>query len=165
MYKFTLTDEEKQEQQSRSKVSRDDQRKVYDDDNDCIEEEVVEKDQSVFRFKESSTEEDRKRSRRKARSLSSSSSSSRKAKDVECWRYYYKGKRSRQKKECGRCYHIVYNVFTMLPDQKESEEEGERSLKKAMHHVHPKLPDYDQIVAHFTALRKQQQQQKHKRSL
>ncbi|XP_020873305.1 uncharacterized protein LOC9298301 [Arabidopsis lyrata subsp. lyrata] len=159
VYKFTLTDadtEEKQAQQSRSKA--------LSDEDDCIEEEVVEKDQSVFRFIETEEEKkERKRSRRKSRS-SSSSSSSPIAKDVECWRYYYKGKRSRQKKECGKCYHIVYNVFTMFPDQKESEE-GERSLKKAMH-VHLKLPDYDQIVAHFTALRKQQQQQqqKHMRS-
>ncbi|KAG7583848.1 Vacuolar protein sorting-associated protein Ist1 [Arabidopsis suecica] len=155
VYKFTLTDadtEEKQAQQSRSKA--------LSDEDDCIEEEVVEKDQSVFRFIETEEEKrERKRSRRKSRSSSSSPI----AKDVDCWRYYYKGKRSRQKKECGKCYHIVYNVFTMLPDQKESEE-GERSLKKAMH-VHPKLPDYDQIVAHFTALRKQHhQQQKHMRS-
>ncbi|AEC06337.2 putative vacuolar protein sorting-associated protein Ist1 [Arabidopsis thaliana] len=157
VYKFTLTDADIEENQEQ-------ERKVCDEEDDCIEEEVVEEDQSVFRFRESTEDErkERKRLRRKPRSTSSSSSPI--AKDVDCWRYYYKGKRSRQRKECGKCcYHIVYNVFTMLPDQKESEE-GERSFKKAMH-VHPKLPDYDQIVAHFTALRKQQQQkQKHMRS-
>ncbi|EOA32702.1 hypothetical protein CARUB_v10016000mg [Capsella rubella] len=163
VYKFTLTDadtEEKQEKQSDpSKASRDQRGEVCEED--CfIEEEVVEKDQRVFRFKETDEEsKERNRSRRKTRS----SSSSPVAKDMDCWRYYYKGRRSRQRRECGtgRCYHIVYNVFTMLPDGKGNGGEGEIIFKEAKH-VHPKLPDYDQLVAHFTALRKQQQQ-KHMR--
>lgn len=61
-----------------------------------------------------------------------------------------------KKKKSGQCYHIVYNVFTMWHDQKE-QGQGERGLKEAKH-VHPKLPDYDQIAAHFTALRNQHRQ-------
>lgn len=149
MDKFTLT--EKQEE-SHSKSSRD-QRKLCDED-ECIDEEVVlEKDQRVFRFRE--TQEERKRSIRR---ISRSASSSPMAKGVECWRYYYKGRRRRQKKECGQCYHIVYNVFTMWPSDQKEKGQGERGLKEAKH-VHPKLPDYDQIAAHFTALRRRQQQQ------
>ncbi|XP_023641978.1 uncharacterized protein LOC17891138 [Capsella rubella] len=152
VYKFTLTDADTEEKQEK-------QREVCEED--CfIEEEVVEKDQRVFRFKETDEEsKERNRSRRKTRS----SSSSPVAKDMDCWRYYYKGRRSRQRRECGtgRCYHIVYNVFTMLPDGKGNGGEGEIIFKEAKH-VHPKLPDYDQLVAHFTALRKQQQQ-KHMR--
>ncbi|XP_019096486.1 PREDICTED: uncharacterized protein LOC104767981 [Camelina sativa] len=156
VYKFTLTDGDVNEKQENSGgKAPGDQRKACDEDY-FIEEEVVEKDQSGFRFKETDEErKERRRSRRKARSSSSPI-----AKDMEYWRYYYKGKRSRQRRECGHCYHIVYNVFTMLPDQKGNGGEAEISLKEAKH-VHPKLPDYDQIVAHFTALRKQQ---KHMRS-
>ncbi|XP_019088476.1 PREDICTED: uncharacterized protein LOC104709183 [Camelina sativa] len=159
VYKFTLTDGDVNEKQENSggKAPRD-QRKACDDEDYFIEEEVVEKDQSVFRFKE--TDEERKERRRSRRKARSSASSSPIAKDMECWRYYYKGKRSRQRRACGHCYHIVYNVFTMLPDQKGNGGDREISLKEAKH-VHPKLPDYDQIVAHFTALRKQQ---KHMRS-
>ncbi|CAH2051109.1 unnamed protein product [Thlaspi arvense] len=143
LYKFTLRDvgvKEKQEE-SRSKASTD-QRKAFDED-DCIGEEVVEKDQRVFRFRE--TKDERKRSRRRSRSASSSPI----AEDVECWKYCYKGRRRRQKED--QCYHIVYNVFSMWPDQNEKGE-VERGLKEAKH-VHPKLPYYDQIAAHFTALR------------
>ncbi|WZY80436.1 hypothetical protein YC2023_026820 [Brassica napus] len=119
---------------------------------DCIEEQVVGKDQRIFRFIESKEEtRARKRSRRR------SARSSPMPKDVECWRYYNMGNRRRQKKESGQCFHIVYNVFTMRPDQK-VKGEGERGLKEAKH-VHPKLPDYDQLAAHFTALRNQHQQQ------
>ncbi|KAJ4908460.1 Regulator of Vps4 activity in the MVB pathway protein [Raphanus sativus] len=153
VYKFTLTDadlEEKQEE-SGNKASRD-QRKVCVE-NDCIEERVVGKDQRIFRFMESKEEtRDKKRSRRRSRTASSSPM----AKDVECWRYYNIGNRRRQRKKSGQCYHIVYNVFTMWHDQKEKGQ-GERGIKEAKH-VHPKLPDYDQIAAHFTSLRNQHQQ-------
>lgn len=46
----------------------------------------------------------------------------------------------------------------MWPDQKEEGEEEERVFKEAKH-VHPNLPDYDQIVSHFTARRRQQKEQ------
>ncbi|CAF2119429.1 unnamed protein product [Brassica napus] len=150
--KFTLTDAdlEVKQEESLSKPSRE-QIKVCDDE-DCIEEQVVGKDQRIFRFIESKEEtRARKRSRRR------SARSSPMPKDVECWRYYNMGNRRRQKKESGQCFHIVYNVFTMRPDQK-VKGEGERGLKEAKH-VHPKLPDYDQLAAHFTALRNQHQQQ------
>ncbi|KAJ0260863.1 hypothetical protein HA466_0041000 [Hirschfeldia incana] len=154
VYKFTLTDADLEEKQEETlcKASRD-QRKGSDE-NDCIEEQVVGKDQRIFRFIES--KEDR-RPRKKSRRRSRPASSSPMAKDVECWKYYYNiGNRRRQKKESGQCYHIVYNVFTMWPDQM-VKGEGERGLEEARH-VHPKLPDYDQIAAHFTALRNQHQQ-------
>ncbi|KAL0709434.1 hypothetical protein Bca4012_016412 [Brassica carinata] len=154
VYKFTLTDAdlEGKQKESGNKASRE-QRKVCADD-DCIEEQVVGKDQRVFRFIESKEDRrPRKRSKRRSRTASSSPM----AKDVECWRYYNIGNRRRQKKESGQCYHIVYNVFTMWPDHQKEKEQGERGLKEAKH-VHPKLPDYDQLAAHFTALRNQHQQ-------
>ncbi|KAG2334200.1 hypothetical protein Bca52824_005380 [Brassica carinata] len=151
VYKFTLTnvDLEGKQEESGNKASRD-QRILCNEDADCIEEQVVGKDQRIFRFIESKEEtRARKRSRRR------SARSSPMAKDVECWRYYNMGNKRRQKKGSGQCYHIVYNVFTMRPDQKVKVERG---LKEAKH-VHPKLPDYEQLAAHFTALRKQHQQQ------
>ncbi|CAH8303448.1 unnamed protein product [Eruca vesicaria subsp. sativa] len=153
VYKLDL--EGKQEESGGNKASRG-ERKVCDKD-DCIEEQVVGKDQRIFIFRETKEEtRERKRSRRKSRTASSSPM----AKDVECWKYYYKkGNKRRQKKESsGQCYHIVYNVFTtMWPDQKEKGQ-GESGLKEVKH-VHPKLPDYDQLAAQFTALRNQHQQQ------
>ncbi|CAN6810905.1 unnamed protein product [Brassica oleracea var. botrytis] len=150
VYKFTLTDAdlEVKQEESLSKPSRE-KIKVCDE-YDCIEEQVVGKDQRIFRFIESKEE-----TRQKKRSRRRSARSSPMAKDVECWRYYNMGNKRRQKKGSCQCYHIVYNVFTMRPDQKVK---GERGLKEAKH-VHPKLPDYDQLAAHFTALRKQHQQQ------
>ncbi|KAF2614278.1 hypothetical protein F2Q70_00007363 [Brassica cretica] len=150
VYKFTLTgaDLEVKQEESLSKPSRE-KIKVCDE-YDCIEEQVVGKDQRIFRFIESKEE-----TRQKKRSRRRSARSSPMAKDVECWRYYNMGNKRRQKKGSCQCYHIVYNVFTMRPDQKVK---GERGLKEAKH-VHPKLPDYDQLAAHFTALRKQHQQQ------
>ncbi|KAF8118152.1 hypothetical protein N665_0006s0145 [Sinapis alba] len=156
VYKFTLTvtdaDLEGKQEESGKKASRD-QRTLCDED-DCIEEQVVGKDQRIFIFRESKEEtRQRKRSRRRSRTASSSPM----AKDVECWRYYNLRNRRRQKKESGHCYHIVYNVFTMWPDHQKEKGQGERGIKEAKH-VHPKLPDYDQLAAHFTALRSQHQQ-------
>ncbi|KAL1199303.1 hypothetical protein V5N11_016141 [Cardamine amara subsp. amara] len=150
VYKFTLTDEDIEEKQEHSH-SKAYHRKVCNED-DYIEEEVMEKDKRVFRFRED--QEERKKSRRRSRSALSRSPI---AIDMDCWRYYYKGKRRRRTQESGQCYHIVYNVFTMWSGQEEKVK-GERSLKEAKH-VHPKLPDYDQIVSQFTALRRQQKEQ------
>ncbi|CAA7049650.1 unnamed protein product [Microthlaspi erraticum] len=132
VYKFSLTDVEEEKSKEERSMEQD----------DYIEETQVGKDQRVFRFRESS-EGDR----------SSSLSSSGEFKDMECLRYYKKQKRIRRRRRSSRnCYHIVYNVFR-VKNEEEEEELRRRLLPK---HVHPKLPDYDQIAAQFKALRTQQ---------
>ncbi|CAN8321504.1 unnamed protein product [Cochlearia groenlandica] len=134
VYKFSLTDIEEE--------------KIIEDDDYYIEEVQVGKDQRVFRFKESNEE---KRS-------SLSSLSLRGFKDMECLKYY----NTRKRINCGRrrrsrnCYHIVYNVYRVKNEEEEEEELRRRLLPK---HVHPKLPDCDQIVAHFKALKTEQSKQ------
>lgn len=129
VYKFSLTDVE-EEKSKEEEISMED---------DYIEETQVGKDQRVFRFRESSEEV-----------RSSLSSSSRGFKDMESLRYYKTRKRiSRRRKSTSNCYHIVYNVFR-VKNEEEEEEVRRRLLPK---HVHPKLPDYDQIAAQFKALR------------
>ncbi|KAF3514637.1 hypothetical protein F2Q69_00000518 [Brassica cretica] len=80
VYKFTLTDAdlEVKQEESLSKPSRE-KIKVCDE-YDCIEEQVVGKDQRIFRFIESKEE-----TRQKKRSRRRSARSSPMAKDVECW--------------------------------------------------------------------------------
>ncbi|CAN6927804.1 unnamed protein product [Brassica oleracea] len=140
VYKFSLTDVE--EEKSKEERSMED---------DYIEEtEVGKDDHRVFRFKESSEEE--------RSSLSSSSSlSSGGFKDMESLRYYKRREKIRTRRRSSSsspttCYHIVYNVF-WVKNEEEEEEVRRRLLPK---HVHPKLPDYDQIAAQFKALRTQQ---------
>lgn len=132
MYKFSLTDVE--EEKSKEERSMED---------GYIEETQVGKDQRVFRFRESS-EGDR----------SSSLSSPGGFKDMECLRYYKRRKKNirRRRRPSPNCYHIVYNVFR-VKNEEEEEELRRRLLPK---HVHPKLPDYDQIAAQFKALKTQQ---------
>lgn len=142
VYKFSLTDDV-EEERSKEETSI--------EDDDYIEEAQVGKDQRVFRFRESSEEE-----RRSSSSLSSSLSSLRGFRDMESLRYYKRPKRinprrRRRRSSSPHCYHIVvYNEFKVTKE--EEEEERRRLLTK---HVHPKLPDYDQIVTQFKALRKQ----------
>lgn len=140
VYKFSLSDvEEEKSKEGRSM------------EDDYIEEtEVGKDDHRVFRFKESSEEE--------RSSLSSSSSlSSGGFKDMESLRYYKRREKIRTRRRSSSsspttCYHIVYNVF-WVKNEEEEEEVRRRLLPK---HVHPKLPDYDQIAAQFKALRTQQ---------
>ncbi|CAN8288254.1 unnamed protein product [Cochlearia groenlandica] len=131
VYKSSLTDFEKEKSKEDASI----------EDDDYIEETKVGRDQRVFRFKESSEEE------------RSSLSSSKGFKDVECLNYYKRRKRinKRKRRSSSNCYHIVYNVFRVKNDEEE-EELRRRLLPK---HVHPKLPDYDQIVAQFKALKAQ----------
>ncbi|KAL1212397.1 hypothetical protein V5N11_009496 [Cardamine amara subsp. amara] len=138
VYKFSVTHVEKERSKEETPM-----------EDDYIEEAQVGKDQRVFRFRESSEEE------RRSLSSSSSLSSLRGFRDMESLRYYKGSKRihgrgRRRSSSSSHCYHIVYNVFKV----KEEEEEEIRRLLPG--HVHPKLPDYDQIVAKFKALRKQQ---------
>ncbi|KAF8083410.1 hypothetical protein N665_0775s0012 [Sinapis alba] len=137
VYKFSLTDVE--EEKSKEERSMED---------DYIQEaQAGEDDHRVFIFRESSEEE---------RSSVSSSSSSRGFKDMESLRYYKRREkirpRRRSSSSAANCYHIVYNVF-WVKNEEEEKEVRKRLLPK---HVHPKLPDYDQIAAQFKALRKQQ---------
>ncbi|CAF2055402.1 unnamed protein product [Brassica napus] len=139
VYKFSLSDvEEEKSKEGRSM------------EDDYIEEtEVGKDDHRVFRFKESSEEE--------RSSLSSSSSlSSGGFKDMESLRYYKRREKIRTRRRSSSspttCYHIVYNVF-WVKNEEEEEEVRRRLLPK---HVHPKLPDYDQIAAQFKVLRTQQ---------
>lgn len=130
VYEFSLTDVEEEKSKEEEILMED----------DYIEETQVGKDQRVFRFRESSEEE------------RSSLSSSRGFKDIESLRYYKSRKRiRRRRKSTSNCYHIVYNVFRVKNE--EEEEELRRGLLPK--HVHPKLPDYDQIAAQFKALRTQ----------
>ncbi|XP_024006124.1 uncharacterized protein LOC18010593 [Eutrema salsugineum] len=135
VYKFSLTDVE--EEKSKEEISMED---------DHIEETQVGRDQRVFRFRESSEDE-------RSSLLSSSSLSPRGFKDMESLRYYKRQKRiGRKRRSSPNCYHIVYNVFR-VKNEEEEEEVRRRLLPK---HVHPKLPDYDQIAAQFKALRTKQ---------
>ncbi|CAG7867985.1 unnamed protein product [Brassica rapa] len=137
VYKFSLTDVE--EEKSKEERSM--------EDDDIEETEVGKVDHRVFRFKESSEEE---------RSSLSSSLSSGGFKDMESLRYYKRREKIRTRRRSSSspttCYHIVYNVF-WVKNEEEEEEVRRRLLPK---HVHPKLPDYDQIAAQFKALRTQQ---------
>ncbi|KAJ0242236.1 Regulator of Vps4 activity in the MVB pathway protein [Hirschfeldia incana] len=139
VYKFSLTDVE--EEKSKEERSM--------EDGYIEEAQVGEDDHRVFRFRESSGEE--------RPSLSSSSSlSSRRFKDMESLRYYKRREKNRPRRRSSssssNCYHIVYNVF-WVKNEEEEKEVRNRLLPK---HVHPKLPDYDQIAAQFKALRTQQ---------
>ncbi|KAL0696686.1 hypothetical protein Bca4012_063866 [Brassica carinata] len=138
VYKFSLTDME-EEKSKEERSMEDDYIKEAQDEED---------DHRVFRFRESSEEE--------RSSLSSSSLSLRRFKDMESLRYYKRREkirpRRRSSSSSSNCYHIVYNVF-WVKNEEEEEEVRKRLLPK---HVHPKLPDYDQIAAQFKALRTQQ---------
>ncbi|KAJ4917805.1 Regulator of Vps4 activity in the MVB pathway protein [Raphanus sativus] len=141
VYKFSLTDVEEEKSKE--------ERSMEDDYID--EDQVGEDDHRVFRFRESSEEE------RPSLSSSSSSSSlsSRRFKDMESLRYYKRREKIRPRRRSSsssNCYHIVYNVF-WVKNEEEEKKVRNRLLPK---HVHPKLPDYDQIAAQFKALRTQQ---------
>lgn len=79
---------------------------------------------------------------------------------MESLRYYRSQKRIQRRKRLSSsssssiCYNIVYNAYRVKKEE-EGEKEDERRRLSLPKHVHPKLPDYDQIVAQFTAFRTQ----------